>query len=213
MEREDLSNRWILDLFEEVQTVSHPLVQQVIDLGRACGVKFFTFPRGFGAEGEMKALFDASPCPLNSSDPLTVSLFCCMADVEKGTAGLVFFPLDLTIEEWEESWEPYAESKALLHGAIVLLHEVAHAVVGEEEELTVPWEQVACHELFRDSGTSMFDNLLHYEDGAGMPDGIFWAERQLVSCGVLSEDRCSVMRKVYQGPSWRKHLLEEEARS
>lgn len=205
MEREDLSNRWILGLFEEVQAVSHSLVQRVIDLGRACGVRFFAFPMGFGAEAEMKALFNASPCPMNSSDPLTVSLFCRMADVENGTAGLVFFPLDLTIEDWEESWGDF-------HGAVVLLHEVAHAVVGADEELTVPWEQVACHELFRESGTDLFDSLLSYEDGAGMPDGISWAERQLVACGVLSADLRSVARKVYQGPSWWDHLLEEEGR-
>jgi len=120
-----------------------------------------------------------------------------MANLQTGTAGAVFLTLDnMSREVSANSFYPY-------HGVVVLLHEIAHAVVGPEEEFTVPWEQAALLELFPDKG-GLYENLIHYEEGAGSEETLLRCHRHLEQVGIIHEG--GVARRALQisDAEWQK---------
>lgn len=80
------------DLPRLSRPLTHPLVERVVELGRACGVGFYVIPRRTPVTDEW---LGASPCPFKS----TVPLYCRMADTHAGQAGSIFL-CELDEEEW-----------------------------------------------------------------------------------------------------------------
>lgn len=142
-------------------------VEKVLELGRRFGVGVLML-----TEGD-RPKWPASPSPLSSmTQPLYASF--------KKLPGTVFLGQDF------HTWGKFSSDGEDYSPEVVVLHEIAHSVVGPEY-LTVPWEIAACNYLWPDD-PSKLEEMSQYGDGAASDLQLKIGSRTLIRLGLLNSD-------------------------
>jgi hypothetical protein len=149
--------------------VPHLGARQVLAFARTLGVRVvdldsIDYDPEFGinydetAQRWMQQNFGAGRCP--DGDHGGVYLYASYGMPKKGKRGTLFVPGHVEDEEeWDQAFSYTPE--------VILLHEIAHTVVGSEKNTSI-WETEAVRALFGESDLpdSVWQEMQQYQDGA-----------------------------------------------
>lgn len=147
---------------------------KVLDLAERLGVEIIMLPPevdlSYRWQKKMTKMHGVSRCPAQWP------CYASFGNPETGVLGKLCIPSWRIHDHW--NWDG-----VILLPEILLLHELAHCVVGEESN-TIPWEQKHCLALWGDDSPQK-RSLEIYEEGAAGEEEIREARRYLEDLGLL----------------------------
>lgn len=174
----------------DLELIPHQGVRDVLRFARSLGVRVVDLDEiGYDdwnhsitydpdSQAWMKKHFKASRCPDGDHH---VYVYASNGEPKTGRRGTLFIPSQVEDkEEWEHAFSYRPE--------VVLLHEIAHTIVGSEKRTCI-WETEAVRVLFGESelDDSVWQGLQNYQGGADsyVPRYVPVVRQRLIDWGIL----------------------------